>query len=169
MRRRHIGYAENSDGTLSHRERRPTPVARLGVTIMTPIVAVILQDEQALDRVGAILSAHGLRAILWHGSGGAHAFIARRRPNLVVLSTPLENREAATRLIEELCWDPETRGIPLIVDPERGCVRGCGESHQSEILDTDSHYVDELVQLIEIALAETRIASSAETGLAADV
>lgn len=83
---------------------------------MSPVVAVIHHNKPLLERIGKMLTRRGYHPVLWHGSGGAHAYIALRRPDLVVLGSPLENQEATLRILEELCWDPRTSDIPVILD-----------------------------------------------------
>jgi DNA-binding response OmpR family regulator len=92
---------------------------------MTPPRIVLIERDVALQRhLCAQLTDAGCAVIGWRWAMGAHALIRREHPDAVVLDLRLEDAWAGTRLIEELRYDPDTTGTPVMLLNADAAQRG---------------------------------------------
>ena len=80
-----------------------------------PLLAIVDYDEAFREMLDAVFTEEGYRTLLLVQGSGAHAAIRQAQPDLVLLDLWLERRDAGWELVEQLCDDPATRDIPIIV------------------------------------------------------
>ena len=80
-----------------------------------PLLAIVDYDEAFREMLDAVFTEEGYRILLLVQGAGAYEAIRQAQPDLVLLDLWLERRDAGWELLEQLCGDPATRDIPIIV------------------------------------------------------
>lgn len=80
-----------------------------------PLIAILNHDPAILKLLQVVLSDNGLRLVFMAEGADAPITIKQTRPDLIVLDTWLEDREAGWQVIDDLRRDKETRHIPILV------------------------------------------------------
>ena len=78
-------------------------------------IAVVNHDAVFLRLVNQILNLDGYECIMCTANSTAHEIISNEKPDLIVLDTWLENREAGWVLLQTLLLDETTNHIPVII------------------------------------------------------
>lgn len=80
-----------------------------------PLIMVIDHEPVFLEMMHAFLADIGYEVIPWMDGAGAFETIVRERPDLVILDTWLEHRNAGEMVLSLMRIDPATRRVPIIV------------------------------------------------------
>jgi CheY-like chemotaxis protein len=80
------------------------------------VLIAVIEDQQAIiDYVRLALEGEGYRIAAWQMEAGAHDFVRRTQPAVVLLDLHLEERDAGIRIAEALRADGQTGGVPVIL------------------------------------------------------
>ena len=121
------------------------------------VVLVVEPDRALADVTRLLLESEGQQARLFPSSAGVLAAARRQRPDLLLVNTWLETREAGWELLQQLWDDPMTREIPVIVctaDTITARKRGERLRARRRVLVTQPFDVDEFWAAIERACQE---------------
>lgn len=80
-----------------------------------PLIAVADHDPVLMRLLDQVLVEAGFKTVQLSAGTNACEELKKRRPDLIVLDTWLENREAGWVLIQALRLDKETREIPVLI------------------------------------------------------
>ena len=80
-----------------------------------PLIAIANHDPVLVRLLSVVLTTAGFEWMALPASSLAYDEINRRRPDLVILDTWLETREAGWTLFQELRLDEVTREIPVLI------------------------------------------------------
>jgi two-component system, OmpR family, sensor histidine kinase VicK len=78
--------------------------------------AVVIDDDAALTAVVCeLLVDEGFEVASWSHWQGAHEFVCRERPDVILLDLRLGDGENGWRILDELALDASTRDTPVIL------------------------------------------------------
>jgi DNA-binding response OmpR family regulator len=80
-----------------------------------PLIAIANHAPVFIQLLDEVLTDVGFETVQLRQGSGAHAEIKKRRPDLIILDTWLESREAGWMLFEVLRLDRETKEIPVLI------------------------------------------------------
>lgn len=80
-----------------------------------PLIGIVNNDPAHLRLLDSALSSRGYSTLLLSDSSDAYGAIKDAQPDLVMLDTWLETRDAGWDLVEELRLDLRTAKIPLLI------------------------------------------------------
>jgi len=86
-----------------------------------PLIAVVDHDTTYLRLIDTLLTTEGYRTLLMTAANTAHETIQRERPDLVILDTWLEDREAGWELLQKLQFSDDSEKLPILIcssDPD---------------------------------------------------
>ena len=80
-----------------------------------PLIAIANHDPVLVRLLSVVLTTAGFEWMALPASSLAYDEINRRQPDLIILDTWLEHREAGWTLFQELRLDEVTRQIPVLI------------------------------------------------------
>ena len=80
-----------------------------------PLIAIANHDPVLVRLLSVVLTTAGFEWMALPASSLAYDEINRRQPDLIILDTWLETREAGWTLFQELRLDEVTREIPVLI------------------------------------------------------
>jgi DNA-binding response OmpR family regulator len=84
-------------------------------TIADPLIGIANHDPVLLRLLSEVLKAEGFRTITLPEGSTAYDEIKNQKPDLIILDTWLESREAGWILFQILRLDKATRDIPILI------------------------------------------------------
>ena len=133
-----------------------------------PFIAIANHDTAYIRLLGQVLDKAGFESTALPEGTLAYEEIKKRRPDLIILDTWLESREAGWTLFQMLRLDEETKQIPVLI-----CSSDVEEfEKRAASLDDHTHVgvlhkpfdVDKLVLGIRLLLAPTATPNSVLDG-----
>jgi CheY-like chemotaxis protein len=82
---------------------------------MVPLLAIVENNESTREVLDLILTEEGYRTLLLAHGAGAHEAIRQAQPDLIILDVWLEQQDTGWLVLEQLCADPATRHLDIIV------------------------------------------------------
>jgi DNA-binding response OmpR family regulator len=107
-------------------------------TMAAPVIGIAEHDPVLLRLLNQALWEAGFQSLRFPTSWSTHDQLGTSQPDLIILDTWLENREAGWVLFKKLRLDPRTKEIPVLV---------CSSEHEFEMRVTRCGE-DEIVGLI---------------------
>jgi DNA-binding response OmpR family regulator len=83
--------------------------------VADPLIGIADHDPVLLRLLGQVLNDAGFRTITLPEGTTAYDEIRKQQPDLIILDTWLESREAGWMLFQTLRLDRTTRGIPVLI------------------------------------------------------
>jgi DNA-binding response OmpR family regulator len=80
-----------------------------------PLIGIADHDPALMRVLAKVLDDAGFESVHLSAGTGAFEEIKQMRPELIILDTWLESREAGWTLFQVLRLDPETREIPILI------------------------------------------------------
>lgn len=80
-----------------------------------PLIGIANHDSVLIRLLDEVLTEAGFQTVQLPEGARAYEEIKKHRPDLIVLDTWLESREAGWILFQVLRLDRETRGIPVLI------------------------------------------------------
>ena len=123
-----------------------------------PLIAIANHDPVLVRLLSVVLTTAGFEWMALPASSLAYDEINRRQPDLIILDTWLETREAGWTLFQELRLDEVTREIPVLIcssDLEEYEKRAASlEKHGNVTVLNKPFDIDVLVKRVRQMLAE---------------
>ena len=80
-----------------------------------PLIGIADHDPVLIRLLATVLEDAGFQTVHLPEGTGAYDEVKKRKPDLIVLDTWLESREAGWMLFQVLRLDPETRDLPVLI------------------------------------------------------
>jgi DNA-binding response OmpR family regulator len=133
-------------------------------TMADPLIGIANHDAVLLRLLAQVLEDAGFRTITLPEGTTAYDEIKRQQPDLVILDTWLESREAGWMLFQVLRLDKETKDIPVLIcssDLEEFQKRASSLEEHTHIGVLNKPYdIDMLVKRVQQMLAGEEIRTS---------
>ena len=124
-----------------------------------PLIGIADHDPVLMRLLDQVLTEAGFETIQLPEGAGAYDEIKKHRPDLILLDTWLESREAGWILFQVLRLDRETREIPVLIcssDLEEYEKRAASlETHSRVAVLNKPFDINELIARVEQLLAQT--------------
>jgi DNA-binding response OmpR family regulator len=133
-----------------------------------PLIGIADHDPVLIRLLDQVLTEAGFETVQLPEGARAYEEIKKHRPDLIVLDTWLESREAGWILFQVLCLDSETRDISVLV-----CSSDLAEfEKRAGSLEDHCHVgvlnkpfdIDVLIATVSEMLAQNRIAAPGSDG-----
>ncbi len=83
--------------------------------MLPPLLAVVEDDASLRELLDEVFQDEGYRTLMLAQGAGAHQTIRLAQPDVVILDLWLEHRGVGWAVLEELCRDPATCHIPILL------------------------------------------------------
>jgi two-component system KDP operon response regulator KdpE len=133
-----------------------------------PLIGIADHDPVLMRLLDQVLTEAGFQTIQLPEGAKAYEEIKKRRPDLILLDTWLESREAGWILFQVLRLDRETREIPVLIcssDLEEYEKRAAALEEHSRVAVLNKPFdINELIARVEQLLTQASVPAPGRDG-----